>query len=97
MTFDEKKEFLQGYLEAGYDILSLKRERQKWLDISEKITQTISPTQGGGGVSDRIGLAVAEIADIDAEILRESERANEQRKKVVDAIKKIKNRNQILN
>ena len=92
MTFDEKKEFLCSYRDAVNNIKWLQKERQNWDDIAHKITQTITPVQGGGGVSDRVGSAAAEIAVIDAEITAEIERAQQQREMVKAAIGTITNR-----
>lgn len=91
MTYEEKKEYLRGYREAMHNIASLTAERQKWRDLSEKITQNITPVPGGSGSSDKIGEAAAEIADIEQRIVDEIRTAEEQKRNVKAVINSVKN------
>lgn len=91
MTYEEKKAFLHGYLDAVGTIVSLTADKQRWRDIAEKVNQTITAAPGGGSGGDKIGRSASEIADIEKQIDAEIRAAEQERKRIKAIIDGVQN------
>ena len=91
MTYNEKKQFLEGY---GYSIRRIKRlqqEYEEWETIGTNITQKFSntPVQVSGNRS-RVEKCAVHLANIQMAILEEMQEAEYTRNEIETAINSIK-------
>lgn len=89
MTIEEKKDRLDRYLEIWADIEIKQQEIETLKSRAEKITNSISPTPGGGNKQD-FSITVDRIISIEKKIDSKVKEAEEERDyigAVIDAIK----------
>lgn len=87
MKYSEKVEFLEGYTRSMARIQAFQAEYERWETIGEKITQTYSPTPGGGGSNEgKVARASLEMVEISRQIEDEISNAIKQRDAIKEAI-----------
>lgn len=65
-------------------------ERQRVMDLATRITPTLSDAPGGsGGVSDRVGDAVAKLLDLDIQINQAIDRLVDVREEILDLLEML--------
>lgn len=89
MTIEEKKNRLNRYLEIWADIEIKRQEIETLRSRAEKITNSISPTPGGGNKKD-FGITVDRIVSIEEKIELEVKEATEERDYIATAIDAVK-------
>ena len=90
MTNQEKKLWLMQYRGILDDIDDLIRERKTWKDRAERITAQISGMPGGGGDERGGEEAILQIAEISAEIDRQTVAARARRREIRTCIGRLK-------
>lgn len=89
MTYEEKKEFLSGYIECKRQIAALIRDWEYWLNIGTSMGAS-SGEGHGGGTGSKVETAAVKIADIQREIEFNINDCDKLRKEVRNAVERLR-------
>lgn len=91
MTYNEKKRFLESYINSMRRIRGLQNELEEWITTATNITQKLKPVMVQNGFSSsKIENSAIKIAELEEEIDKEIELAMQKRDMVKETISKIR-------
>ena len=91
MTYNEKKQFLEGYISSIKRIKGLQREIEEWETIATNVTQKLSQTNvRSNEINSKVENCAIKISEIQRYLIEEIEEAEYNRKIISDAINGIK-------
>lgn len=91
MTYNEKKRFLESYINSMRRIRGLQNELEEWVTTATNITQKLKPVMVQNGFSSsKIENSAIKIAELEDEIDKEIELAMQKRDMVKETISKIR-------
>lgn len=89
MTYEEKKEFLSGYIECKKQIAALLRDREYWESVG--MSTGASAGEGhGSGTGSKVETAAVKMADIERQIEEDIKSCAEHRKCVQNALQQLR-------
>ncbi|MBQ1376264.1 MAG: hypothetical protein II705_08565 [Clostridia bacterium] len=89
MTYEEKKAFLEKYIDSGRQIEELEEERRTWRVRGERVTVNITGMPRSGRICDNVGEAAVRIAGLDKLITARLSRLASMRKSVEEQISMV--------